>query len=199
MGEMSEMGDGCPEWEAIAKMTSQELREDLEGQGLDPDAEVAAMRRLGRVMAAKYAPQVQRERLMPPAATKRLPVRADAIAAGRPEWASGQAAESQASLWDVLAGGTALDMAWARVSGWSMRDEGINDGDMILVSSKREPRDGDIVLAHLAGQGQVVKRLRSQGGRVSLLSAHPDFPPIDIDEGSALTIHGVVVGRAGKL
>lgn len=199
MSEMNETRDGCPEWEAIMKMTGQELRQDLVDQGLDPDAEIAAMRRLGRVMAAKYAPQVERERLMPPEASKRLPVRADAIAAGSPEWASGQAGERQASLLDVLAGGTALDMAWARVSGWSMRDEGINDGDMILVSSKREARDGDLVLAHLAGQGQVVKRLRVRGGKASLLSAHPDFAPIEVGEGSALTIHGVVVGRAGKL
>ena len=91
-------------------------------------------------------------------------------------------------------------MMWARVSGWSMRDEGIRDGDMVLVDRSREPRDGDIVLAHLAGQGQVVKRLRVRSNAAAALeSANPDFDAIEINEPTDLAIHGVVIGRAGRV
>jgi SOS-response transcriptional repressor LexA len=88
----------------------------------------------------------------------------------------------------------------ARVSGWSMKDDRIADGDTVLVDTRREAKDGDIVLAHVAGRGQMVKRLRlTEFGGVSLASANSEFPAIVIDDPSSLTIHGVVVGRAGRL
>lgn len=188
-----------PLFDEISRMTPEQLRQELIDEGRDPDEEIAAMRRLGRVMAAKYAPQIEREQRMVPEAHKPLPLFAEAVAAGAPAWAFGQAPERHASLLDVLGAATAEDTIWARVSGWSMRDEGINDGDWILVNVKAEAKDGDIVLAQIAEQGQVVKRLRVEGSKVSLVSAHPDYAPIVLDDFSALTIHGVVVGRAGAL
>lgn len=86
----------------------------------------------------------------------------------------------------------------ARVSGWSMRDSSIKDGDLVLVDPKAEIKDGDIVLAHVAGHGQVVKRLRLPLGENAILeSANPDFKPIVISEPSDLRIHGKVLWRAG--
>lgn len=187
-----------PVWDEISAMTEEQLRQELIDEGIDPDEEIAAMRRLGRVMAARFADQIEREARMLPEGVK-LPLFAEAVAAGHPAWLDGRAPERQASLLDVLGGATPEDTIWARVSGWSMRDEGINDGDLILVNVKAEAKDGDIVLAHLAGQGQVVKRLRVEGGKARLVSAHPDYPPIPVDDPVSLTIHGVVVGRAGTL
>ncbi|MGE4240687.1 LexA family protein [Ramlibacter sp.] len=188
-----------PLWDEISKMTEEELRQELIDEGIDPDHEIAAMRRLGRVMAARFADQIEREARMLPEVIKPLPLFAEAVAAGHPAWADGNGPRRQASLLDVLGGATPEDTIWARVSGWSMRDEGINDGDLILVNVKTRAKDGDIVLAHLAGQGQVVKRLRIEGGKASLMSAHPDYAPIPVDDPATLTIHGVVVGRAGTL
>lgn len=88
----------------------------------------------------------------------------------------------------------------ARVSGWSMRDAGIADGDTVLVDTRREARDGDIVLAHLGGHGQVVKRLRlAERGVVWLASDNPECAAIAIDDPASLTIHGVVVARSGQV
>jgi DNA polymerase V len=188
-----------PLWEEISKMTEAELRADLVAQGVDPDAEIAAMRRLGRVMAAKYAPQIERERLLPPDLSKRFPMFAEAVAAGAAAWAESPAPSEETSILDVLAGATKEDTILARVSGWSMRDAGIKDGDLVLVNVKQEAKDGDVVLAHLAGEGQVVKRLRVVGARVTLESANPDFAPILVEDSASLRIHGVVVGRAGKV
>ena len=167
--------------------------------GLDPDAVVQAMRRLGQVLAAQYAPQIERERRLASGASKTFPIFADSVAAGAPAWAGSSYAGAQASLLDVLRDGDPEGVFWARVSGWSMRDEGIHDGDMVLVDAETEAKDGDIVLAHIAGQGQVVKRLKTDAPGARLESANADFAPIVLDESVVLTIHGVVIGRAGKL
>lgn len=178
-------------------MTPEEVRQALIDRDIDPDAAVSAMRRLGRVMAARFAPQIEREQA--PGFEAPLRIYHEAAAAGAPAWAEPGSAPSQASLRDVMAGGEPEDTILVRVSGWSMRDEGINDGDYVMVNVKREANDGDIVLAHLAGEGQVIKRLRRRRGRVALESANPDFADIEIEDPTFLRIHGVVVGRAGKL
>jgi DNA polymerase V len=192
---------GMSELHKLLGMTPAEVRLDLMKLGIDPKAELAAARRLGRVLAAQFADQIERERDMGlAAASKPFPKFAEAVAAGAPAWADGATcAPETASLLDVLSDGSTDDTVWARVSGWSMRDDGINDGDLVLVNTKLEANDGDIVLAHLAAEGQVVKRLRRSRGRVTLQSANPDFADIEIDDPSTLRIQGVVVGRAGKL
>ena len=88
----------------------------------------------------------------------------------------------------------------ARVSGCSMEDDHIKDGDVVLVDTLRTPRDGDIVLVHLVGRGQLVKRLRRSGPlRMILQSGNTEFDAIVVDDPAELTIHGVVVGRSGKV
>ena len=184
-------------------MTPAQLRQDYVDRGEDPDAVVAAMRRMGAVMAAKFEPQIERETAM--ASRRASPLAAplrvfqESVAAGAPGWADGQAPSSESSILDVMSDSPAEDTILARVSGWSMRDEGINDGDFVIVNVKTEAQDGDIVLAHIAAEGQVVKRLRRRRDKVVLESANPDFADIVIDDPTSLRIHGVVVGRAGKV
>lgn len=78
-----------------------------------------------------------------------------------------------------------------RVSGWSMRDAGIFDGDEILVDRAIEPADGRIVVAALHGE-LTVKRLHRQNGVVSLMAENPDYPPIILKDGEECLIWGVV-------
>lgn len=182
-------------------MTPEEVRQSYLDEGIDPDVVVAEMRRLGEVMAAKYAPQIERERqARNPNFTAPLPLFGESVAAGAPAWAEpAGVAPAGASLSDVMAGGKVEDTFLAKVCGWSMRDEGINDGDYVMVNVKMLPNDGDIVLAHIEGEGQVVKRLRKKRGKITLESANPDFDDIVVKDPATLRIHGVVVGRAGKI
>lgn len=180
-------------------MTPEEVRQSYVDRGVDPDAVVASMRRLGRLMAAKFAPQAKAEAELTETFGSPMRLFEETVAAGPPAWAGAASPSKEASLRDVMACGTADDTILAHVSGWSMRDAGINDGDYVMVNVKIEAKDGDIVLAHLAGEGQVVKRLRKGRGKVALVSANPDFPDIVVEDANALRIHGVVVGRAGKL
>ena len=78
-----------------------------------------------------------------------------------------------------------------RVSGWSMRDAGIFDGDEIIVDRAITPVDGKIVVAAINGD-LTVKRLRRIGGAVHLVAENPEFPPIVLQEGEELCIWGVV-------
>lgn len=86
---------------------------------------------------------------------------------------------------------------YARVSGVSMVNAGIHDGDLILVDTRTEPRMGDIVLAHIAPHGQVVKTLACDEQGLKLESANPDYPPIRIANPEELTVHGKVVWTCG--
>ena len=87
-----------------------------------------------------------------------------------------------------------------KVRGPSMEGEHIKDGDTVLVDARRTARDGDIVLVHLAGRGQLVKRLRLNGPfEVALESAHAKFETIVVEDPAELRIHGVVVGRCGRV
>lgn len=182
-------------------MTPEEVHQSYIDDGIDPEAVVAQMRRLGAVLAAKYAPQIEREeRARNPNFTAPLPLFRESVAAGPAAWAEpAGVAPSGASLVDVMTAGKPEDTILAKVCGWSMRDEGIKDGDYVMVNVKLEPNDGDIVLAHIAGEGQVVKRLRKKGDAIVLESANPDFADIVVKDPATLRIHGVVVGRAGKI
>lgn len=76
------------------------------------------------------------------------------------------------------------------VSGPSMRDAGIDDGDRLIVDRAVRPRHGDIVLAVVDGE-LTVKRLYQRGGVVKLLAANPTFPDIRPRDGNVLEIWGV--------
>ena len=78
-----------------------------------------------------------------------------------------------------------------RVTGWSMRDAGIFDGDEIIVDRAITPVDGKIVVAAINGD-LTVKRLRRIGSAVHLVAENPEFPPIILQEGEELCIWGVV-------
>jgi SOS-response transcriptional repressor LexA len=123
----------------------------------------------------------------------------ESVAAGFPspcEAIQGRPAE----LSDLMQGINPAGMLLIKVSGTSMTGTSIEHGDTVLVDLKAVIRDGDLVLANLAGHGQVVKRLRiSATGEAILESESPDFKPIVIADAADLRIHGKVVWRCGPL
>ncbi|MCU0930567.1 MAG: transcriptional repressor LexA [Serpentinimonas sp.] len=83
-----------------------------------------------------------------------------------------------------------------RVRGWSMRDAGILDADLLAVRATREARAGQIVVARL-GDEVTVKRLKKPAGRAGgwiLQAANPDFADIVVPPDEPLDVEGVVVG-----
>jgi repressor LexA len=86
-----------------------------------------------------------------------------------------------------------------KVSGMSMRDAGILDGDLLAVHRASEARNGQVVVARLHDE-VTVKRLNRRGSIIELLPENPDFEPILVDTRRELfALEGIGVGviRAG--
>ena len=78
-----------------------------------------------------------------------------------------------------------------RVSGHSMVDAGISDGDELVVDRSLEPVDGNVVVAIIDDE-LTIKRLRLEHGIVKLVAENPDYPDVVVPELAELTIWGVV-------
>ena len=78
-----------------------------------------------------------------------------------------------------------------RVSGESMREAGIFDGDMLVVDKAIKPRHGHIVVAVVDGEF-TVKYLYQRAGRIKLKPANATFPEITPKEGQTIEVWGVV-------
>ena len=77
-----------------------------------------------------------------------------------------------------------------RVTGQSMEQAGISDGDELIVNRALEPKDGSVVVAVLDGE-LTIKRLRITAHGVVLQADNPDFPDIKVPALSDLSIWGV--------
>jgi repressor LexA len=96
------------------------------------------------------------------------------IAAGRPV----EAVEQRATLSFADFAGH-RDTYALEVSGDSMIDDHICDGDMILLERTTEVRDGDIVVALVSGTDTTLKRIYHEpGARIRLQPANSSLQPI---------------------
>ena len=78
-----------------------------------------------------------------------------------------------------------------RVTGQSMEQAGISDGDELVVNRALEPKDGSVVVAVLDGE-LTIKRLRITPTGVVLQADNPRFPDIEVPALSDLSVWGVV-------
>ncbi len=80
-----------------------------------------------------------------------------------------------------------------RVRGDSMVEEGIRDGDTVIVESRRDAADGDTVVALVRGHEVTLKKLQRKGERVLLLPANAALRPLELPA-REVAIQGVVRG-----
>jgi repressor LexA len=81
-----------------------------------------------------------------------------------------------------------------QVRGLSMRDDGILDGDWLVVHRTTEAKSGQIVVARV-GDDVTVKRLKMRGHKAELIPSNPDFETLHLDlHREKLMIEGVAVG-----
>ena len=80
---------------------------------------------------------------------------------------------------------------FARVSGQSMIDAGINDKDLLVIDRSLEPINNKIAVCFIDGEF-TVKRLRVDGAKVWLKPENPEYPIIEITEENDFLIWGVV-------
>ncbi len=63
------------------------------------------------------------------------------------------------------------------VKGDSMIDEGIREGDLVVVERRGDPKDGDIVIAEVDG-GWTMKYFKKKGSLIYLKPANKNYSPI---------------------
>ncbi|MGY8897450.1 MAG: transcriptional repressor LexA [Paraglaciecola sp.] len=81
-----------------------------------------------------------------------------------------------------------------RVSGMSMKDIGILDGDLLAVHKTTDVHNGQVVVARV-DEDVTVKRLERKGRQVVLHAENDDFQPIKVDLATQpFNIEGIAVG-----
>jgi repressor LexA len=84
-----------------------------------------------------------------------------------------------------------------RVNGSSMIEDGIHDGDFVVVNRREKAANGEMVAALLNGEATLKRFYREADGRIRLQPANDRMKPIWVQEGD-LKVQGVVVGLMRK-
>lgn len=85
-----------------------------------------------------------------------------------------------------------------KVSGDSMINAGINDGDILLVDKSLNASHGSVVIA-IVDDLLTVKRLYKKNGQIKLMPENDKYSPIEINENSVLSLWGVVTNVIHKV
>lgn len=78
-----------------------------------------------------------------------------------------------------------------KVVGDSMIDEGIDQGDMLVVDRSLFPTEQSIAVCMYEGEF-ALKRIVQREGRVFLMSGNKEYPPIEVPNSDDLRVWGVV-------
>ena len=79
----------------------------------------------------------------------------------------------------------------ARVAGDSMRDCGIDDGDLLVIDKSLTPQEGSIAVCFVDGEF-TLKRISVQRDGVWLVPANSQYPALHVTEGSNFQVWGIV-------
>ena len=80
---------------------------------------------------------------------------------------------------------------FARVKGDSMRDAGIDDGDLLVIDRSLEPQNGKIAVCFIDGEF-TVKRIKIEGDAVWLIPGNQNYSPIRVTGENRFIIWGIV-------
>lgn len=80
---------------------------------------------------------------------------------------------------------------YGRVKGFSMQDEGISDGDLLVIDKSLETSNGKIVVCFIDGEF-TVKKIKLEKDRCWLMPANKEYKPILVTSENDFLIWGVV-------
>jgi DNA polymerase V len=79
-----------------------------------------------------------------------------------------------------------------RVAGDSMIDEGVDDGDILVVDRSLYPTEKNLTVCVIDGDF-ALKRICQRDGKVLLLSGNPKYKPIEVIPSMDFRVWGVVI------
>lgn len=80
---------------------------------------------------------------------------------------------------------------YGRAKGQSMKDDGIDDGDLLVIDKSIRKVNGRIAVCFIEGEF-TLKRIKIENGECWLLPANEKYDPIQVSEGDELTVWGIV-------
>ena len=80
-----------------------------------------------------------------------------------------------------------------KVRGTAMADEGLRDGDHLIVEPRDTANDGQTVVAEVEGQLTVKRVFREADGRLRLMPANPEMLPLTV-AATRVRVVGILVG-----
>jgi DNA polymerase V len=80
---------------------------------------------------------------------------------------------------------------FARVTGDSMKDIGISDGDLLVVDRSVKPSEGKPAVCFLNGEF-TLKKVSVREGKLYLLPANKNFPVIEVGAEEQFAVWGIV-------
>ncbi|MDI3527251.1 MAG: polymerase [Tenuifilum sp.] len=80
---------------------------------------------------------------------------------------------------------------YGRVRGDSMVEEGINDGDILVIDKSIEPADGLKAVCYIDGEF-TLKTIRIKKDGIYLMPANPAYKPIKVTEENDFVVWGIV-------
>lgn len=83
---------------------------------------------------------------------------------------------------------------YGRVTGDSMREEGITEGDILVIDKSIEPEDGDLAVCCLDGEFTLKRiRLDRRTGKLFLIPSNRRYKPIEVTPENEFMVWGVVL------
>lgn len=80
---------------------------------------------------------------------------------------------------------------YGRVKGTSMRDAGVDDGDLLVIDKSLAYRNNALAVCFLNGEF-TLKRIKREGDTLFLMPANPDYQPIVVKEDADFAVWGIV-------
>ena len=80
---------------------------------------------------------------------------------------------------------------YARVSGDSMENAGLSDGDLIIIDRSLNPEKNKIAVCFLEGEF-TVKRIIKKGNKFYLKPENENYSEIEINESSGFLVWGII-------
>lgn len=80
---------------------------------------------------------------------------------------------------------------YGRVKGTSMKNAGVDDGDLLVIDKSLEYRNNALAVCCLNGEF-TLKRIKVDGKGLFLVPANDEFEPIEVKEDDYFTVWGIV-------
>lgn len=80
---------------------------------------------------------------------------------------------------------------YGRVVGDSMKDEGIEEGDILVIDKSLELQEGDLAVCFVDGEF-TLKRVHLEADHALLIPANPNYQPIKVTADNNFIVWGIV-------